>query len=87
MPAIDEGAARRYARERGVVTTSTLALLVRLHERGLATRPVEEDLGLLTAGGMYLTEDLKAWAVEQVRLAGPPGAEEGDAPGQWVFAR
>ena len=81
-PVIDEGPARRYAAERGLPVTGTLALLIGLHQRGLAARPVEEDLALLTAGGMYLTEDLKAWAVEQVRLAGPPGVGEEDAPDQ-----
>ena len=64
---IDEGPARRYARQRGLSVSSTLALLVGLHQRGLATRTVEEDLTLLDVAGMYLTEELRAWTVGQVR--------------------
>jgi predicted nucleic acid-binding protein len=79
-PVIDEGPARRYAAERGLPITGTLALLVGLHQRGLATRAVEEDLALLTAGGMYLTEDLKSWTIERVRLGERSGAERGVIP-------
>ena len=66
---IDERPARHYAAERGVATMGTVALVVRLHERGLAMRTVEEDVALLRASGMYLTDSLEAWAVEQVQLA------------------
>jgi predicted nucleic acid-binding protein len=82
VPVIDEGPARRYATERGLQMTSTLALLISLHRRGMVTRTVEEDLDLLIAGGMYFTEDLKAWTVEQARVSRPPGEEEGDVLGR-----
>lgn len=78
-PVIDEGSARRYARERGLRVSSTLAVLVSLHRRGLSTRTVGDDVALLTAIGMYLTDDLRTWTIEQVRLPEPPTLGESDA--------
>jgi predicted nucleic acid-binding protein len=67
LPVIDERPARRYAAQRGLSITGTLALLVDLHRSGRASRTVEEDLLLLQAAGMYLAEDLVASVIEQTR--------------------
>jgi predicted nucleic acid-binding protein len=80
VPVIDERRASRYAAARGVPVIGTLALVVELHRRGIADRPIEDDLALLASGGMYLTQDLIAAAIEQVQGSGPAESQGMELP-------